>query len=75
MTLCYPGTSTTTMRMEFMRRNDDKITDIDHTARAILYDPTAHSVRTLPSITTPKLWIILVTVDDDLYVMEMTSGR
>jgi hypothetical protein len=72
MAFCSPGTTATAMGMEFMRRNDGSIVGIDHTGRAVLYDPAARAVRTLPALAAPKLMPVSAAVGDDLYVMETT---
>uniref|UniRef100_A0A0D9W4J1 DUF1618 domain-containing protein n=1 Tax=Leersia perrieri TaxID=77586 RepID=A0A0D9W4J1_9ORYZ len=76
MTFCSPGPRATSVSMEFMRRNDGKIVGVDHTGRSILYDDDAHTIRTLPNITMPKVWTMSVAIgDEDVYLMEMTPRR
>ncbi|KAM0890932.1 hypothetical protein ACQ4PT_026711 [Festuca glaucescens] len=56
--------------MEFMLLGTDKIVASDQTGRAVLYDPARHTVRTMPSLTSPKYSPVALTVNgNDLYVM------
>ena len=56
--------------MNFMRTSDDKIVTVDDTGRrAILYDPAAHTVRSLPPMASPKFLTVSLAVAGDLYVM------
>ncbi|KAM0903342.1 hypothetical protein ACQ4PT_018711 [Festuca glaucescens] len=56
--------------MEFMLLGTDKIVASDQTGRAVLYDPARRTVRTMPSLTSPKYSPVALTVNDnDLYVM------
>jgi hypothetical protein len=66
-----PHSSTGESGMEFMLLGTDKIVAADQTGRALLYDTARHTVRTMPSLTSPKYSPVALTVNDtDLYVMD-----
>ncbi|CAO2206507.1 unnamed protein product [Urochloa humidicola] len=74
-----PITDTSNGDMEFMLlgggggdgRKHCKVVAADHTGRCVLYDPAAHTVRTLPELSAPKFMSAALTIGGkDLYILD-----